>query len=230
MLPKNWDDITLEQYVAVYKTLSEEPKGEDGDWNLLIKRVCLLTNKEPGWVDDNLTLNDLQKMQEFLKSELPTKLITDFRFNGRRYKVITNPTLLKRSAYKRILDGIKEKINGGDLSAVDATKMDFDGYMSSMNTIRNKDKVLDNLHWTIFQVCHEVDWRGNVIEVPLGEIPERIEAFKQLPLKIANPISVFFWNLSKHLTNDMIKYSTEQMNKATADLQTEIDYLTDSVG
>lgn len=199
MLPKNWDDITLEQYVAVYKTLSEEPKGEDGDWNLLIKRVCLLTNKEPGWVEDNLTLNDLQKMQEFLKTPLPQKLIRSFRFNGKRYKVDINPT-----------------------------KYDAGRYMSVMNQL--KENKVDNLHKVMFQICREVNWYGKTVEKDLGKLHEEIESLKQLPMKIVNPISVFFCLLSEHLMNDILRYSTEQMNKAKEDLQMEIDYLADMAG
>jgi len=199
MLPKNWDNITIEQYVAVYKTLSEDPKDAEAQLNLLVKRVCLLTNQEPEWVEDNCTMQDLAKMQDFLKSDLPTKLITDFRFEGRRYKV-----------------------------DIDPTKYDAGRYMSVMNQL--KDQKIENLHKVIFQVCREVDWKGKTIEIDLKELPQRIESFKQLPLKVANPISVFFWSLSNNLTDVTLQYSISQMEKAKKALQTEIDCLNDSVG
>ena len=199
MLPKDWNDITIEQYVAVYKTLSEEPETAEAQLNLLIKRVCLLTNQEPEWVEDNCTMQDLAKMQDFLKMELPTKLITDFRFNDKRYTV-----------------------------DVDPTKYDAGRYMSVMNQL--KDSKIENLHKVIFQVVREVDWKGRTIEADLNKLPEDIESFKQLPLKIANPISVFFCNLSESLTDVILQYSTEQMKKTQKDLQTEIDYLNDSDG
>lgn len=199
MLPKDWNDITLEQYVAVYKTLSEEPKDAEAQLNLLIKRVCLLTNQDPGWVEDNLTMNDLAKMQDFLKVELPQKLIRSFRFNGKRYKVDINPT-----------------------------KYDAGRYMSVMNQL--KDNKVENLHKVMFQICREVNWYGKTIEKDLSKLAEEIESFKQLPMKIVNPISVFFCLLSEHLTNDMLKYSTEQMSKAKEALQMEIDYLADMAG
>jgi hypothetical protein len=199
MLPKNWNDITIEQYVAVYKTLSEDPKDAEAQLNLLVKRVCLLTNQEPDWVEENCTMQDLAKMQEFLKSDMPTKLITDFRFEGRRYKV-----------------------------DIDPTKYDAGRYMSVMNQL--KDSKIENLHKVIFQVCREVDWKGKTIEIDLKELPARIESFKQLPLKVANPISVFFWSLSNNLTDVTLQYSISQMEKAETALQTEIDCLSDSVG
>jgi len=199
MLPKNWNDITIEQYVAVYKTLSEDPKDAEAQLNLLVKRVCLLTNQEPDWVEDNCTMQDLAKMQDFLKSDLPLKLIKDFRFEGRRYKV-----------------------------DIDPTKYDAGRYMSVMNQL--KDSKIENLHKVIFQVCREVDWKGKTIEVDLKELPSRIESFKQLPLKVANPISVFFWSLSNNLTDVTLQYSISQMEKAKKALQTEIDCLSDSVG
>jgi hypothetical protein len=199
MLPKNWNDITIEQYVAVYKTLSEDPKDAEAQLNLLVKRVCLLTNQEPDWVEDNCTMQDLARMQDFLKSDLPTKLITDFRFDGRRYKV-----------------------------DIDPTKYDAGRYMSVMNQL--KDSKIENLHKVIFQVCREVDWKGKTIEIDLKELPQRIESFKQLPLKVANPISVFFWTLCDNLTDVTLQYSISQMEKAKTALQTEIDCLRDSVG
>jgi len=199
MLPKNWNDITLEQYVAVYKTLSEEPTEPEAILNLLIKRVCLLTNKEPEWVEDNLTMNDLAKMQEFLKSDLPTKLITRFTFNGKYYKVDLDPT-----------------------------KYDAGRYMSVMNQL--KDNKIENLHKVIFQICRRTDWKGKIVEQDLNTIGETIESFKQLPLKIVNPISVFFCSLSENLTQSTLEYSTSQMKKATELLQTEIDYLNGSGG
>jgi hypothetical protein len=199
MLPKNWNDITLEQYVAVYKTLQEEPTESEAILNLLIKRVCLLTNKEPEWVEDNCTMNDLAKMQEFLKAPLPTKLITRFKFNGKRYKVDLDPT-----------------------------KYDAGRYMSVMNQL--KDNKIENLHKVIFQICRQVDWKGKTIDVDLNTIQETIEGFKQIPLKVINPISVFFCSLSENLTQSILEYSTQEMTKATELLQTEIDYLKDSDG
>ena len=194
MLPKNWNDITIEQYVAVYKTLEEEPKDAEAQLNLLIKRTCLLTFKEPEWVEDNLTMNDLAKMQDFLKSELPTKLIADFRFKGRKYK-----------------------------ADIDPTKYDAGRYMSVMNQL--KDSKIDNLHKVIFLICREVDWKGKTIEVPIEELGQRIEDFKELPLKIANPLSVFFYSLSDNLTNAILEYSTELMKKAQEKIQEEMSYL-----
>lgn len=199
MLPKDWNDITIEQYVAVYKTLSEEPKDAEAQLNLLVKRTCLLTFKEPEWIEDNLTMNDLAKMQDFLKSDLPTKLITRFRFKGRRYKVDLDPT-----------------------------KYDAGRYMSVMNQL--KDSKIDNLHKVIFLICREVDWKGKTIEVPLNELGERIESFKELPLKIANPVSVFFWMLSNNLTNDILKYSIDMIQKANQKIVEETNYLEDMVG
>jgi hypothetical protein len=100
--------------------------------------------------------------------------------------------------------------------------------MSVMNQL--KDSKIENLHKVIFQVCREVDWKGKTIEIDLKELPARIESFKQLPLKVANPISVFFWSLCDTLTEDTLQYSISQMEKAKMALQTEIDCLSDSVG
>jgi hypothetical protein len=200
MLPKDWNDITIEQYVAVYKTLKDNPKDTDSQSSLLILLTCLLTDKEPEWVEDNLTLNDLAKMQDFLKLDLPKKLVRDFRFNGKRYKVDIDPT----------------KYNAGR-------------YISVMNQLKG-DNDIDSLHKVVYQVCREVNWMGFTKKKNISDIPTEIESFKQLPLKIANPIAVFFCNLSESLMLDIQKYLTNQMKKITADLQAEIDSLADTNG
>lgn len=199
MLPKNWDDITLEQYVAINKTLGEQPKDDEANWRLLIKRVSYLTGKDPEWVEDNLTINDLNRMREFLKMDLPTKIIRHFRLNGKRYVVDLDPT----------------KYNAGR-------------YMAVMNQL--KDQRPEAIHKVLFQVCREIDWKGKTIDPDLNKLAETIESFKQLPLKIANPIRFFFAMLSENLTNDTLLYLTNQAKTMTKELQEEIDYLNDSAG
>ena len=199
MLPKNWDDITLEQYIAIYKTLDEEPKDAMAQLDLLVKRVCLLTNLEPDFVEENCSMNDLNYMADFLKKPMPTKLIQKFRFNGRLYKVKLDPN----------------KYKAGE-------------YMAVMNACKNSKP--DGLPRIMFSVCKEINVFGKDIEVSPEKIHDRIEEFKQLPLKIANPIALFFSMLSSNLMETTLKYSTEQVMKATADLQVEIDCLKDSDG
>lgn len=202
MLPKNWDDITLEQYTAFKKTLKEEPSGEDGELNLVIKQISFLTGLDPDYVEDNISASDVAKMHELIKTPLPTVITKRFRFNNKSYVADLNPTDSKR-------------YRGGR-------------YMSVMNTL--KDKHIDNDHKLLFQVCREVTWYGKTIEPDLNTIAEQIESFKQLPLKIANPIKVFFCSLSESLTDATLQYLTNKAKTATKQLQTEIDYLNGSAG
>lgn len=199
MIPKNWDDITLEDYTSIYKTLSEEPKTDSEYWELTVRRVCYLTGKDPNWVDENMTMDDLSSIQELIKTPLPQKLIKNFSFNGRNYRVDIDP----------------RKYTSGR-------------YMSVMNQL--KDEKLENLHKVIYQVCTEVTFFGKKVEPDLDKLPELIESFKQLPMKVVNPITVFFSILSKELTAAILQYSTSEMQKATEALKTEINYLEGSDG
>lgn len=211
MLPKNWNDVTVEQYNAIHKTFGEDPQDDEGQWKLLVKRVALITGNEPDWVEDNLTVQDLHRMSDLLKTPLPTLLVRHFRFNNRRYVVDIDPT----------------KYNAGR-------------YMSVMNAV--KDPKADNTHKLLFQVCREIDfgfYRNNkgklrfgvhTIEPDLNKLAEHIESFKELPLKIANPIKVFFCSLSENLTDATLEYLTKQAKETTSKLQTEIDYLNGSAG
>jgi len=198
MLPKNWDNITLEQYVAIYKTLDEQPEETEDQLKLLIKRACLITLQEPEWVEENLTMNDLAKMQEFLKMELPQTLVLDFVFKDKRYKAEIDPT----------------KYKGGRLFAC-------------LNTLKDEDKRLDNIHRTIYNVCWRVDKKGKPIQLTDDEMIADMEDFRELPLKVANPLYVFFCSLSETLQTLTLTYSINQIQIANQMIQEETNYLAD---
>lgn len=199
MLPKNWNDITIEQYVEFYKTLKEQPETDDGIYNLVLKRICILTDLEYEYIDENLTMKEINEMATLQKTELPQKLILDFRFNGRRYKANIDPTTYK----------------GGR-------------FMACLNTLSDEDKRLDRMHQTIFNVCNQVDWKGKPVDLTDDELIKHMEEFKQLPLKVANPLYVFFCSLSEYLSDVIVKYSTQQMEKAQKKIQEELAYLESS--
>ena len=198
MLPKNWDNITLEQYVEYYKTKSENPTTDEGRYQLLLKRMCILTDLEFEYIDENLTMKDIARMEEFMKMELPQTLILDFVFKNKRYKAEIDPT----------------KYKGGRLFAC-------------MNTLKDEDKRLDNIHRTIYNVCWRVDKKGKPIQLTDDEMIADMEDFRELPLKVANPLYVFFCSLSETLQTLTITYSINQIQIANQMIQEETNYLAD---
>lgn len=110
----------------------------------------------------------------------------------------------------------------------DPTKYNAGRYMSVMNACTGN--TIENLHRILFNVCREVDKKGNTVKIPDEELMNRMDEFKELPMLYANPIAVFFWNLSKDLTNVTLQYLDDQVQKANQALQTEITYLQDSAG
>lgn len=198
MLPSNWDNITLEQYVEYYKTKSENPTTDEGRYQLLLKRMCILTDLEFEYIDENLTMSDIVKMDEFMKMELPQTLILDFVFKDKRYKAEIDPT----------------KYKGGRLFAC-------------MNTLKDEDKRLDNMHRTIFNVCQLVDKKGKPIDLPDDEMIANMEEFRELPLSVANPLYVFFCSLSETLQTLTLTYSLNKIQIANQMIQEEMNYLAD---
>lgn len=209
-IPTTWDKVTLENYYPFERTLGEENfKGweeltqeelEVKKLDLRIKRACLLTDIE---VEDALkmTMEQLSAVDVLIKTPYPGKVRKSFKFKGKRYKVLLDPR-----------------------------KWDAGRYQSIMNECRNKDS--DNVHKLMYLVSVEVKNRFSKKEIELDpdEIEARINEFKQLPVSIANPIGVFFWNLYKLLTELTLSYSEIEMQKKLKMMKKEEDSLRNMAG
>jgi len=199
MIPKSWDNVTVEQFVLVEKTRNEVPANELAAIDLRIKRACYLTDEEPEDVM-NWSMEELIKVDALMNTPLPEgKIINQFRLNGQLYTFRMNPN-----------------------------KLSADEYMTIMNTA--KDSSLENLHKILFNIAQPRKWYGKKMTIKPEDVEKRIADFKQLPLKIANPIAVFFWTLSNNLTDAILDYSIDKMNQVNKTLREEIECLKDMDG
>lgn len=200
MIPKNWDNITIDQYAALKKTESVKPKDELEEHDLRVQRACIITGLDLNEIN-SWPFKELLKVDDLMKTPLPTKIIKTFRLNGKLYRFRENP----------------KKYSGGEYCAI-------------MNACKDasvsRESELKSMHRLCYLICKPVNILGfkQKITEP-EEIEKRIDDFKQLPLKIANPMALFFWALSETLTDAILVYSTDQMNMMNKDLQKETSYL-----
>jgi hypothetical protein len=191
-LPKSWDDISLDMYSRLYPLIIEKPKTAKEQLNLNYRRIMSVVDCEMEDVD-RLTVDEVTKFNNLITSEMPTKIYKRFIINGYRYEF-----------------------------NLDANTLNAGGYASIMSDIQ--DKPYNILYKIMFNIATPIKL------TPLGykpyefektDIHKRMEEFKDMPISVANPIAVFFCNLSKALTEVTEDYLSNQMKK----MQTSLNHL-----
>ena len=199
----DWNKITIEQFVKTQAIINQEPEDEL-DLHAQKKLIAeIITGKSIEEIE-NMLMGDIDNIYlECLAPSLPKKIVRRFKLNGVKYEF--------------------------DLEATDLTS---GRYMSIMESI--KGNPLDNLHSVLFNIAHPI--KRNALGVfkrynfESKEIHKRIEDFKQMPITIANPIAVFFCNLSKALTDVSVDYSVKKLNLMTKEMEELTADLVDGVG
>ena len=182
-------NLTVDQYKHLNRTIKEESANPIDIINKKIMQVHILTGKPIDEVEKIPTAK-LKKILKEIDKPLPSKIKKTFKLNGVKYRVITRP----------------KELNGGR-------------YISIMDSI--KQNSINNLHIVLFNVCEplKLTWRGwKPYEFKDAEAMDRLEDFRQLKLKIAYPISVFFCKVSKSLTINMLDRSHEELKKMRKEL------------
>lgn len=191
-LPKSWDEISLDAYSRLYPLIIEKPKTALEQVNLNYRRIMSVMDCEVEDVD-TLTVDEVTKFNNLITSEMPTKIYKRFVVNGYKYEF-----------------------------NLDANTLNAGGYASIMSDIQ--DKPYNILYKIMFNIATPIKL------TPLGykpyefektDIHKRMDEFKQMPISVANPIAVFFCNLSKALTGVTEDYLSNQMKK----MQTSLDHL-----
>lgn len=199
----DWSKITVEQFVKTQAIIKEDPVDEL-DLHAQKKLVAeIITGKSIEEIE-NMLMADIDNIYlECLTPSLPKKIVRRFKLNG-----------------------IKYEFN------LDATELTSGKYMSIMEAI--KENPLDNLHMTLYNLSTPI--KRNAIggfrryNFEPSEVHKRIEDFKQMPITIANPIAVFFCNLSVHLTNVSEYYLLKKMETMTKEMNELSADLVDGVG
>ena len=200
-IPTTWNDITLEKYINLRPVLNTEMKPIER----IINTLCILTGEKKETIR-NISLEQYRELidkMKFLNTELPTKL------KNKRFK-------------------IGDKYYEFQL---DAKKLLFGEYINAMellqNAANNEEVIFNNLHKILTTICRPVEkkrlrWQNVKID---GEvIRETADNFlKNMPITIAYPIGIFFYNHLKNSMTDtktyLIKEATKMMKEAREQIQ-----------
>lgn len=150
----------------------------------------------------NIGLDKLNQVNQLFRSEKPTKIVKEIRLNGQHFEFELNPNKLTASQYAGVMEATKD--------------IDL------------------NLHLFLFHLArpYNYSWfRKKYIKLEDHQTIELIDQFKDIPMSVANPIAVFFFNLSTEFTKILNDYSDQKMKEMNKILnQTKTDLLKDMDG
>jgi hypothetical protein len=150
----------------------------------------------------NIGLDKLNQVNQLFKSDKPTKIVKEIRLNGQHFEFELNPNKLTASQYAGVMEATKD--------------IDI------------------NLHLFLFHLArpYNYSWfRKKYIKLEDYQTIELIDQFKDIPMSVANPIAVFFFNLSTEFTRILNDYSDQKLKEMNKILdQTKTDLLKDTVG
>lgn len=150
----------------------------------------------------NIGLDKLNQVNQLFKSEKPTKIVKEIRLNGQHFEFELNPNKLTASQYAGVMEATKD--------------IDL------------------NLHLFLFHLArpYNYSWfRKKYIKLEDHQTIELIDQFKDIPMSVANPIAVFFFNLSIEFTRILNDYSDQKLKEMNKILnQTKTDLLKDTDG
>lgn len=212
-LPNNWNEVKLRQFIHYLEYKDEKPETTEERFNLLYKRICAITDCS---VEEarNLKVKDQSKLQKLFNTKLEQRLFPSFKLNGVRYRPI-----------------------GSKSSFVDVRELDGERYAAIKQA--SKRGATKYLHQILFLICEPIKfgfkksfpfigWKG--YEFNENEVENRINDFKELPMKYANPLSVFFLTLSRELNLGIQDYlegfmekTIQEAEETLASLETDTD-------
>jgi hypothetical protein len=150
----------------------------------------------------NIGIDKLNQVNQLFKSDKPTKIVKEIRLNGQHFEFELNPNKLTASQYAGVMEATKD--------------IDI------------------NLHLFLFHLArpYNYSWfRKKYIKLEDHQTIELIDQFKDIPMSVANPIAVFFFNLSTEFTRILNDYSDQKLKEMNKILdQTKTDLLKDTDG
>ena len=201
MIPTKWDNITVEQYLKLRDTMDVEVKDAEHALDIGVEQVRIVTG-DYGLKDSQVHLRDLTAVQNLVKSEMPNRIIEQFVLNGQRYKVRLYP----------------DQFPAGD-------------YITIMNLAKKGDAYLHQILFTICKPLKKKAFKWVEFDFEAHELKDKINDFKQLPLKVAIPLRSFFLRVSTELTELIQDYSVNELTKMGKKLESiKEDLQSDTVG
>ena len=199
-IPTSWDDITLGQYIELRPILHTEQE----DVTRMINILCVLTGKK--------------------REEIKELTIPDFHKLVKKMSFLNEP-LSKELKKKRFIIGGKWYE-----FKIEAKKMLFGEYISVMEILQqagdNEDVLFNNLHKILTVICRPVYktmFGFKTMDVDGEKIRETADNFyKNMPITIAYPIGVFFYqrspNLMEAIKTSLMAEANKKIEEVKADL------------
>ncbi len=200
IIPRNWNQVTVEMFQELSKTFKEEPQTVSGAMDLLIKRAVILTDLEVSEIEE-LPIEELYKVNDLLKKPMPEKIPKYIKHKGHLYAIRLNPKEESARVHMAVMNNCKE-----------------DGIKSMHRIMFSVCRPIKSL------------WSQKELKLSPTEIEQRIEDFKQLPISLVNPVVVFFWALTNRLMTDILEYSDEKMKEMQKMVAGQTDILENTVG
>ena len=86
-------------------------------------------------------------------------------------------------------------------------------YIDLSSYCKNQDKIMENIHYLSAIVCDEVSWYGGKKKYDGEKLNEKAELFKQLPITVLYPITLFFCTNLLALTDAIQTYLEQEIQK-----------------
>ena len=199
-IPTSWEDITLGQYIELRPILHTEQE----DVTRMINILCVLTGKK--------------------REEIKELTIPDFHKLVKKMSFLNEP-LSKELKKKRFIIGGKWYE-----FKIEAKKMLFGEYISVMEILQqagdNEDVLFNNLHKILTVICRPVYktmFGFKTMDIDGEKIRETADNFyKNMPITIAYPIGVFFYqrspNLMEAIKTSLMAEANKKIEEVKADL------------
>ena len=177
-IPTEWSDITIEKYIALRPVLAVE----SNEVTKIINVLCLLSGKKRQEIEQ-LSIpqySDLIKKMEFLHKPIPEELNKDvFKINGEYYKFCLDPSNILFGEYISVMEILEKAKN-------------------------NPEIIYDNIHNLLTVICKPLTkkwWGFKNKQITNNLVKETSSNFyKNMPITIAYPITVFFYQNLTTLT------------------------------
>lgn len=238
-IPKNWSKVPLANFIHYTEYLNEEAESITDKIDLLKKKTCAIlgcTVEEAG----NLSGKESQELAKLLSKPLPNRLKMHFKHKGIRYRPFIK--VEDQTQPHQVIE-LADSIKGVSINTLE-DKFDFGKYTAFKNVAKNghvKEGMNRNLNQLLYLVCEPVKygfkkqfpfvgWYG--YKPSIKEIERGVLDFKTLPMDVANPLCVFFLNLSKELSALLTDFSINELKKMTgemAKLQASLEKDTDGL-
>lgn len=203
MIPKDWSEINIKQFIKLYPTFNTEGMTDSEIVDNKIKQLSII--KDISLEDaENCTVVEANKVKLLLETPLPKKIVKYFKLHGITYEFNTDANRLNTTGYVGVANAIKE------------------------DPIKNMNVSLFNLATPVKYSWLRARWIP--YEFKNHEVGDRMRDFLDLPVSVGYPIAFFFSNLLESLTEDMEDYLSKSMKEAITNLENAKQDLQDMAG